>query len=315
MTQWKNAFSRFRAVLLDNWPIKVTALILAAILWAAVAAEEPSTQLVPVRLEIEPPPGRSIVSSEHPPVQALFTGTARELIKLYGRPPVIRKALPDSISGSEFQVQLSIADLGTIEGAAVKVQQIEPRTVTVQLDDVAQRSVPVIPRVALDPDSGYQLFGSIIVTPRNITIRGPEARISELDSVVTVALELRGVTNPVSQRLAIDTAGLGGLRLSHQEVLVEADVGGFAEKVLMGIPVVIVSSPPGGWVSDPRLVSVTIRGRRIRLPALTRDSVRVRARPQGGARETIVGLEVTTPRDVTAWVTPDSVVVRRVIRD
>ncbi|MDH3571952.1 MAG: hypothetical protein OER89_17410, partial [Gemmatimonadota bacterium] len=185
MTQWKNAFSRFRAVLLDNWPIKVTALILAAILWAAVAAEEPSTQLVPVRLEIEPPPGRSIVSSEHPPVQALFTGTARELIKLYGRPPVIRKALPDSISGSEFQVQLSIADLGTIEGAAVKVQQIEPRTVTVQLDDVAQRSVPVIPRVALDPDSGYQLFGSIIVTPRNITIRGPEARISELDSVVT----------------------------------------------------------------------------------------------------------------------------------
>lgn len=313
--QWKNALSRVRTGLLDNWPIKVTALVLAAILWAAVAAEEPSTQLVPVRLELEPPLGRSIVSSEHPPVQALFTGTARELIKLYGRPPVIRKALPDSISGSEFQVQLSLADLGSIEGAAVNAQQIEPRTITVLLDDVTQRTVPVIARVALEPDSGYQLFGSILVTPGTITIRGPEARVANLDSVVTVPLELRGVTNPVSQRLAIDTVGLGGLRLSHDEVLVAADVGGFAEKVLMGIPVVIESSPPGAWVSDPRLVSVTIRGRRIRLPALTRDSVHVRAQLLGVTRETIVGLDVTAPPGVTAWVTPDSVVVRRASRD
>ncbi len=313
--QWQTALSKLRTSLLDNWPIKVTALVLAAILWAAVAAEEPSTQLVPVRLELEPPAGRSIVSSEHPPVQALYTGTARELIKLYGQPPVIRKALPDSITGSEYQVQLSIADLGTIEGAAVKAQQIEPRMVTVLLDDVAQKTVPVVARVALEPDSGYQLFGTILVTPNDVVIRGPQPRVADVDSVVTEPLELRGVTSPVSQRLAIDTTGLGGLRVSHLDVLVEADVGGFAEKVLMGIPVVIEATPPGGWVSDPRLVSVTIRGRRIRLPALTRDSVRVRARLQGTARETIVGLEVTAPSGITAWVTPDSVVVRRAIRD
>ena len=38
-----------------NWPIKLTALVLATVLWAAVEAEEPTTQLIPVSVTITTP--------------------------------------------------------------------------------------------------------------------------------------------------------------------------------------------------------------------------------------------------------------------
>ena len=41
-----------RQAIVTNWPIKVTALAVAAVLWAALSAEEPATQFIPVRIEI-----------------------------------------------------------------------------------------------------------------------------------------------------------------------------------------------------------------------------------------------------------------------
>ena len=74
--------AKIRAAILVNWPAKLTALLLSGVLWAAVAAEEPTTQLVPVTLEVEPPHGRRM-STKLPPVQAEYVGSTRELINLY----------------------------------------------------------------------------------------------------------------------------------------------------------------------------------------------------------------------------------------
>lgn len=311
---WQSALSRLRDRTVDNWPIKLTALVLAAIVWAAVAAQEPTTQLVPVRLDITPPDSRSIVG-DPPEVQALFQGTARELIKLYAERPRIEATLPDTISGSTYQLALSVGDIAGLEGAAVSAQQIEPRTVTIVLDEIARRAVPVVHRVAVEPDSGYALIDRIRVAPESLTIEGPQSQVGLVDTLYTVPLQLTAVTSPQRRRVAIDTTGLGSVRLSGRYVTVSADVEGITDRVFDAVRVVVATTDAGAWTTEPVAVAVTAHGMQGRIAGLARDSIRVSVRPRAAADDSVVGVEITPLEGVELVATPDSVVLRRRERD
>lgn len=300
----------FRRKALTNWPVKVTALVLSAVLWAAVAAEEPTTQLVPVLLQVEPPTGRALRGAL-PPVQAVYVGPTRELIKLYSSPPTIRRVLPDTLSGSEYTLVLAPEDLVVRRTVNVRAQDVQPRTVTVALDDVARRAVPVVPRLRIVPDSGYEIVGGIAVEPPAVTVVGPESAIQALDTAFTVSIELRGVTDPVRRTLPLDTTGHPRVRFAPAQVQVSADVAFMAQRVLMGVPVTIHGERVG-WLTDPPAVIVTVRGPSTRLARLTRDSVTVVATPVGvGEQPEVVRLEVVPPNGLTGVATPDTAVVSR----
>jgi hypothetical protein len=309
-SRWKSALSKLRDRLVENWPIKVTALVLAAIVWAAVAAEEPTTQLVPVRLDVTPPEGRSVVASL-PEVQALVQGTAREIIKLYADPPTIAVAVPDTISGATYQLALAVGDIEGIEGAAVNVQQIEPRTVTIVLDELTRREVPVVHRVTVVPDSGYVLIDGPRVTPRSLTIEGPQSQIALIDTVFTVLLELTAVTSTQRRRVAIDTAGLGSVRPAERYVTVSATVEGFVDRVFDAVRVAIVGTDAAAWTTDPVAVAVTARGMQSRITGLARDSLSVSVRPPAAADDSVVSVDIAPLENIELRATPDSVVVLR----
>jgi YbbR domain-containing protein len=308
--QWNAVADKLRGWLLHNWPIKATALVLAAILWAAVAAQEPTSRLIPVDVQLEMPAGRMLVG-ELPAVHALYTGTPRELIKLFAQAPVVHATLPDTITESTYLLRLGIGDLTVTDGAAVSAQRIEPASIELQLNDVLQRSVPVTSRVTIQPDTGFQLFGDPIVWPPRVNVQGPRALVEGIESIATERRTIPGVTSPVRTRVALDTSGLEGVEVSPQQVRISAEVDAVSEKVLMGVPIRTLSDRPYSWTSDPAAVIVTIRGRRARLTALTRDSVQVEAAVIGEPVEARVALRVVAPRDMTAWATIDSVTVRR----
>jgi YbbR domain-containing protein len=306
----KSALSSLRATLIDNWPIKVTALGLAAALWAAVAAQEPTTQIVPVLLRVEPPPGRNVVGTV-PEVRALFRGIPRELIKLYAEAPVIRKSLPDTITGSDYVLELSVSDIAVIDGAAVNAQQVEPQTIRIVLDDVGRKSVPVVHRVTVEPDSGHQIFGGLSVSPGSITIQGPQDRVAAITSVATMPVTLTSVRAPVRRRVPIDTTGLAGLQLSPTSVMVTAEVSALADRVFDGVRVTLEADDPAAWVAEPGTVNVIVTGRVSRMSGLTRDSVRVFAGPPADAEAGVVELRVVAPQGLRARANPDSVTVAR----
>jgi YbbR domain-containing protein len=306
----KSAVSSLRATLIDNWPIKLTALGLAAALWAAVAAQEPTTQIVPVTVRVEPPPGRSIVGPV-PEVRALFRGIPRELIKLFAEAPVIRKTLPDTIRGSDYLLDLAVSDITVIDGAAVNPQQIEPHSVRIVLDDVGEKSVPVVHRVTVEPDSGHQIYGGIRVSPGSITVQGPQDRVAAVTTVSTRSLVLTELRTSVRQRVPIDTSDLIGLQVSPRSVMVTAEISALADRVFDGVRVTVEADEPTGWAAEPGTVNVIVTGRASRMSSLTRDSLRVLAAPPDDAEEGVVELRVLAPQGLRARVTPDSVTLRR----
>jgi hypothetical protein len=306
----RSRLDQLRSAILVNWPAKLTALLLSGVLWAAVAAEEPTTQLVPVTLTVQPPPGRAL-TGRLPAVQAVYVGSTRELIKLYSSPPTIRKVLPDTLSGSEYTLSLSPQDLLTAGRLNVRAEDVQPRAVTIELDPIVRRTVEVTSRVVIAPDSGYALQEGIAVEPGSVTIAGPDSAVRVITGVPTVNLELRGVDGPVRRVVPLDTAGLGPIRVVPTEVEISAEVVFMAERVLMGIPVTIRADRSGALTADPPAVLVTVRGSSRRLARLTADSVLVVAAPATGTFPERVRLEVIPPDGVSAVATPDSAVVTR----
>lgn len=294
-----------------NWPIKLTALALAIVLWAVVTAEETTTQLVPVTLVVQPPEGRAVIG-DLPSVQARYRGTFRDLLKLYENPPVIRKDVP-ATAGTSRRIQLSPNDLHGVDVANVAALEVLPDTIVVLLDDILRKPVPVLSRVDLRPEAGYELFGTAQISPSTVIIQGPEALVTPIRNVSTVAFLRSGLTEPVDYTVSIDTAGLGLVAVEPLQVRVTANIGAVSTHVLMGVAVV-VEGPGGPWESTTSAVSVTVRGPAARVARLTRDSIRVVARPvrmDETVNELVVALEVLVPNGISGVAAPDSVVVRR----
>jgi YbbR domain-containing protein len=291
-----------------NWPIKVTALALATVLWAAVAAEEPTTQLIPISVTVTTPANRTL-TQQLPPVQAVYEGSARELIKLYTSPPLIRIVVPDTLSESVYTFDLSPQDVILAADADVALRDVIPQRLTIVLDDEAQRRVPVVPRVTLQTDSGFVVTGPVTAVPESVLVIGPEAQVRRIGRVYTDSLAIRRVRESVTRTIPIDTTAFGVVRLSQHEVEVQAAVEAVAERTIAGVPVVIAS---GVWASIPSTVQLHVTGPAALVRALTGDRFIVTADSTTSEGE-MVSVQVVAPEGVTATVSPDSVQARRVI--
>jgi hypothetical protein len=125
---------------------KGVAFALALALWVAASGEEPAARYVTVRFS------PVLDSSEHlvdppPPVQALVEGPARELLKLYATPPVLRRTYV-SDGGATLHVDLRASDVELPSGVSrLRVRDVRPR----RLDLPLARQRPVATRAALVP--------------------------------------------------------------------------------------------------------------------------------------------------------------------
>lgn len=310
MLKWRNLARNAGQVIVTNWPIKVLALLLATVLWAVTAAQEPDSELVEVRLEIQPPEGRALEQAL-PTVRALFAGSKSELLKLYAQPLLITKTIPDTVSGDQYTLELSTADIKGHEDVKVTPQDVQPRIVPVRLDAVSERTVPVIHRVTIRPDSGYGLASGIGIAPSSLLVRGPEIKVRNLTALYTLPLQVTGGSQTVRRSVPIDTTGVSPVRLSRYEVEVSADVVAISTRLMEAIPVSVRSERPVTWQVLPEAVTVALNGPTARLARLTPDSLSVLAFADPTRREQTVAISVIPPSGITAQADPDSVLIRR----
>jgi len=291
----------------SNWPIKVTALGLATVLWAAVSAEQPTTQLVPIRLDIQLPTTKTLLQSV-PMIRGLYAGSARELDKLSSAPPSISKVIPDTVTESFFTINLSLQDVSVTSDAAVELQDIFPRSVVVALDEVFSRPVRVVSRVDVRAASGYRLMRSA-VSPESVLVSGPKARVERIGSVFTIPALWNNVRDSIRRTVAIDTSAFGVVRLSQYEVEIDARVEQITQRTFTQVPVIIAG---GEWESIPPTVQVTVTGPRSRLNAMTTDSLSATA-PAAAVEGDMVPVSIRVSRGLSVTFAPDSVQAQRII--
>ena len=131
---------RARAALTEQPFLKLAALFFSFVLWLVVAAEQPTEEVVPVRLSLRADSGVRITSVV-PPVRALVVGRGRELLKLYADPPVVERTVA-SDSPDSVVLRLTSEDVDFPSEVQARVREVEPRFVTLHLAVSAQRKVP-----------------------------------------------------------------------------------------------------------------------------------------------------------------------------
>jgi hypothetical protein len=208
-----------RAAFTERLGYKAAALFFAVVLWLVVSAEEPSEELVPVRLEASFDTTR-VLTSPRPVVRALVAGRARDLIKLYDSPPVVRRTVTDDAPDS-VAVDLRPADVYIPPDIEAVVRDVQPRSLVLVFDVTATRRVPVRSAIRVVVDSGAPSVRRLtILVPDSVTVTGPRRAVNAVSSVRTVEQTIT-VRDSGEFLVPLDVKALAnGVRVNPAEVRV-----------------------------------------------------------------------------------------------
>jgi hypothetical protein len=177
-----------RAAFTERLGYKAAALFFALVLWLVVSAEEPSEELVPVRLEAAYDTVR-VLTSTRPIIRALVAGRARDLLKLYDTPPVVRHVITDDAPDS-VAFDLRPSDIYLPPDVDVIVRDVQPRTLLLVFDVTTTRRLPVSNAVRVVADTAARRTSTQFLTrfvPDSVTVTGPRRTVNALAWVKTAA--------------------------------------------------------------------------------------------------------------------------------
>jgi YbbR domain-containing protein len=194
-----------------NWHLKIVSLILAVMLWMAIANQASSEIGLEVPLEY-----RNI------PSQLEITGDLRNTVqvRLRGSSNVIKDITEKDVSTTidlsnmrtgEKIVALSPQNVQAPFGA--EVIRVNPSSVRFTLERTAAKSVRVVPTIAGQAADGYEV-GSVSINPNTVEVEGPESRVNPLESIATVPIRLDHRQSNIEQTVDLDVPD-AQIRLQH----------------------------------------------------------------------------------------------------
>ena len=271
-----------RAFFLEDWTLKLLALLITLGLWYAVTTQRaPATmRLRAVQLEFILPDGVDIGNEPVGEVDVTLEGSQGKLAELNARNLVARADVTGLRPGDRVARLSDSVRMELPEG--VRIIEVSPRSVTLHLEPVVERAVPVEARFEGELPEGFERLG-VQVTPPQVRLRGPESHVRAIELVYTETISLAGQRESINMpQTAVDIADHKVTPLDPT-VSVRVEIAeGQSQRHFTNVP---VRSAAGGTVSPAAAASVTLRGPRSLVESLRPEDVRlvVEAAPDGSA--------------------------------
>lgn len=211
---------------ITDWALKLTALVLAFLMWITVRADEPGQWSWDVPVRVVNNDADWVVSGQPVPseVTLYLRGPYRELLRASSDLPEIIVPIQEVRESSEV-VQLRSNWVSLPSGTdQVAVVDLLPSSVRISFDRVDTRLIPVAAPLLGEPPPGYELIGDVVIEPVSVRASGAGRAIERMDSVRLPPIDLRGVRGYDTLDLTIDTTG-SGLIISPRTVRVFVPVG------------------------------------------------------------------------------------------
>jgi hypothetical protein len=202
------AVQRFNGTLVGFFAL--LALLLAVLLWLVVASRQPTEGYVAVR--IAPTLDSSLVLlGGTTQVRALVAGRAADLVKLAASPPVVHRSVGGDVPDT-LVLDVTPADvhLPTDLVDAVRVLDVQPRSVMLRFETRATRRVPIMNdgRVVVRSDSGTPTTSEVVFDPQAVRVTGPRAMVRRLRGIRPFALSI-ALRDTMPHVADLDTVGTG----------------------------------------------------------------------------------------------------------
>ncbi|MDT7806252.1 MAG: hypothetical protein QOJ70_65 [Acidobacteriota bacterium] len=270
-----------RALLFEDWTLKVMAALITLGLWYAVTTQRAPAQmrLRGVQLDFILPDGVEIGNDPTDEVDITLEGSHGKLAELNARNLMARADMTELRPGDRV-ARLTDKNVTMDLPEGVRIVEITPRSLTLHLEPVVEREVPVEARFDGSLPEGFKR-GRIEVTPASVRVRGPESHVTAIERVFTETISLAGQRETLMlPQVAVDISDHKVTPLDPT-VSVRVEIGEEqAERRFANVP---VRSAAGAPVS-PASVALTLRGPRSVVEALGPEDVRlVVEQTEGGA--------------------------------
>lgn len=246
---------------LGTW---LLALILASGLWFFVnAGARTSERTLRVRLDLIHVPNGMVITSDAPDhVEIRASGSGLMLSS------IDEEGLQTSLDLAGVQPGVATYTLNAKDFAlprSVEVTRITPSRVSLAIDRLVRRKLPVRLDYRGDPQPGLKVV-EVQVLPGEVAVNGPRARVQSLSEIDTQPLD-RATLQPGVNERTLDLLGPGGLVQLRRpsvvaQVVVEREL---AERTFEGVPVELKSGER--WTVHPERVGIVVRGPRVELGA------------------------------------------------
>jgi YbbR domain-containing protein len=260
-----------RALLFEDWTLKILALLITLGLWYAVTTQRaPATmRLRAVQLEFILPDGVDIGNDPVEEVDVTLEGSQGKLAELSARNLVARADVTNLKPGDRVARLSDNIKMDLPEG--VRIIEVSPRTVTLHLEPVVVRAVPVEARFEGELPEGFERLG-VQVTPPQVRLRGPESHVQALDKAYTETISLAGQRETLTvPQAAVD---IPDHKVTPLDPTVSVRVEIAEEQQQRRFTNVPVRSAAGG-PATPANASVTLRGPRSLVESLRPEDVRL----------------------------------------
>ncbi|HJQ30826.1 MAG TPA: CdaR family protein [Pyrinomonadaceae bacterium] len=261
-----------RALLFEDWTLKLLALAITLGLWYAVTTQRaPATvRLRAVQLDFVLPEGVEIGNDPLDEVDVTLEGSQGKLAELNARNLVARADVTDLKPGDRV-ARLSDKNLLMDLPDGVRIIEVNPRSITLHLETVVERDVPVEARFEGQLPEGFRA-GAAQVSPASVRVRGPESHVRAVERAYTETISLAGQRETLTlPQVAVD---ISDHKVTPLDPTVSVRVEITEEQTERRFTNVAVRSPSGASVA-PASAAVTLRGPRTIVEALRPEDVRL----------------------------------------
>ncbi|HLK11991.1 MAG TPA: CdaR family protein [Candidatus Binatia bacterium] len=190
-----------------NPGLKLLSLVLATLLWFTInLTERDAERLVELPLSIRKlQPGLIVTNPPVRPIAMTLRGPRTILDGVDERKERIALDLA-GIAPGDTRIELNTDMIRPELPRRVKVVRMEPARLTLRVDRLARRTVPVHAELAGAPALGYTVAESQVV-PDHVEVTGPAGKVDELKEVTTEPIDLRGLKDTLQRNVLLAWAG------------------------------------------------------------------------------------------------------------
>lgn len=238
-----------------NWLYALMALVLAVLSWYYVSGREMVETWVEAPVEFTGMPQDLVIRG---------SGQGKVSVRLRGPKVLVRNLNPKdmiyplNLSGLKPGVNvLTFRPEAIPVGRGIEVMEINPQRLTLDVDRIMEKSVPVRPGWTGEVHEDYE-FSRIVAEPGYVLLRGPETLVSGIDTLGTQPLHVNAtVRDMVEENIPVVLDNQVEARPSH--VTVRLFLAAKTREESVKLPVRAAS--PRGFTSqvEPKTVKVKAR--------------------------------------------------------
>jgi YbbR domain-containing protein len=178
-----------RDVLLENWGLKLTSILLALVLWLFVRGDPGAERVITVPLEVRIPSAMEITSERPTSVDVTVRGAATNT--WFGQSVPTCSIDLQSADEGEHSVLLTPRNVRIPGASGLEVIKINPARIVLTLERTISREVTILIATRGEPVTGFDVYKKSS-NPSSVIVTGPRSHIERIREVNTESISLVG---------------------------------------------------------------------------------------------------------------------------